>query len=115
MFLQHLTNLRIIPLPVLRRELASLFGGWEKWADILSSSLKGGPCGLLGLYNSLFANFIDNYNSSASDFEEKKELLMALATSLTQRITYEAAWVCNVTLPDIFNGDVFYIEEDSCR
>jgi hypothetical protein len=89
-FLQHFTNLAIVTVDSLKVELMSLFGGWVTPANIWSSALKGGPCGLLGLYNSLFTNFLDNYDTALPDFEAKRELLTNIATKLTQCIKDKA-------------------------
>jgi hypothetical protein len=93
-FLQHFTNLTIVTLDSLKAGLALLFGGWATPANISSSALKGGPCGLLGLYNSLFTNFLDNYDEGLPDFKDKRELLTSIAEKLTQRIKDEAHLVC---------------------
>jgi hypothetical protein len=78
----------------LKKELTSLFGAWEKSSTILRSALKGGPYGLLGLYNSVFTNFLDNYDTTSPDFEVKRDLLQSVAVNLTQRIKIEAHMVC---------------------
>jgi hypothetical protein len=77
----------------LKKELTSLFGAWETPSTILSSSLKGGLYGLLGLYNSVFTNFLDNYDTFSPDFEAKCDLLRSVAVKLTQRIKIEAHMV----------------------
>ena len=60
------------------------------------SALKGGPCGLVGFYNSVITNFLDNYDTALPDFGEKSYLLKDIAAKLTQRINNEAIQVrCN--------------------
>jgi len=78
----------------LTKELTSLFGGWATPGSIWKSALKGGQYGLLGLYNSLFTNFLDNYDATSPDFEAKRNLLMSVAEKLTSRIRNEADLVC---------------------
>jgi hypothetical protein len=93
-FLHHFTNLAIVIVDSLTVELTSLFGRWATPANIWSSALKGGPCGLLGLYNLLFTNFLDNYDTALPDFEAKCELVTNITAKLTQHIKDEAHVVC---------------------
>lgn len=109
-FLHHFTNLGIVTIETLKKELTSLFGGWSTSAAISTRSLKGGPCGLLGLYNSLYTNFLDNYDSTSRDFNTKRELLMVIAEKLTQRIKDEAHLVRQRTTsnPGAISNDTIY-------
>ena len=72
--------------------------------NISSSTLKRGPCGLLGLYNSLFTNFLDYYDTTAPDFKAKCDLLMSVAEKLTQQIKDEALLVHPISSQTNYNS-----------
>jgi hypothetical protein len=94
LFLHHFTDLAVISVKLLKEGLSLLLGAWDVSSSISKDALKGGPWGLLGMYNCLFSNFLDHYNQSAADFKKKLDILSSIAVSLRNRIKAEALQVC---------------------